>query len=247
MLSILVVDCNRSRCAMLAGIVIKSLTEEVEILRISCAEEALFLIYEQQRQFDLIFLASKQRDGNGFRLAEQIRKKPMCKKIPIVFITERPFHGLAHISRNEMNSFLINPLLNVDSKKALSYFLEGLTKKKICLPESRSIYIRHFNGETFLNTDSILFLEVRNKHCLIYTDFEIYQCKREGLVALLERMGVPYIRKCHRCFAVNTKKVTGCTKIDRRLWMLRFDNRNETCYVSATFYEEVKRQCHFIP
>lgn len=247
MLSILVVDSNRSRCAMLAGIVIKSLTEEVEILRTCCAEEALYLIYQEQRNFDLIFLASNQKEENGFRLAEQIRRKPMFKQVPIVFITERPFSGLSHISRNETNSFVINPLLNVDSEKALSCFLESLTKKKIRLHESRAIYIRHCYGETFLNTDSILFLEVRNKNCYVYTESEVYQCRREGLDAFLERLGVSYIKKCHRCFAVNTKKVTECKKVHRRLWSLHFDERKEVCYVSATFYEGLKKQCHFIP
>ncbi|WP_206459733.1 LytR/AlgR family response regulator transcription factor [Anaerovorax sp. IOR16] len=247
MVSILMVDSNRSRCAMVAGIVIMNLTEEVELLRTSCAEEALFLIYQEERYFDLIFLASIQKEGNGFRLAEQIRKEPRYKQIPIVFITERPFHGLAHISHNQTNSFLINPLLNSESEKALSQFLESLVKKKVRLQESRAIYIHHLRGETFLNTDSILFLEVRNKDCYIYTEREIFQCKREGLSNFIERLDVPYIKKCHRCFAVNTKKVRGCTKLDRRLWTLHFNERKDVCYVSATFYEEVKKQCHFIP
>jgi len=247
MVSILIVDSNRSRCAMVAGIVIMSLTGEVELLRTSCAEEALRLIYQEQRFFDLIFLASVQKEENGFRLAEQIRKEPKTGQTPIVFITDRPFHGLAHISRNETNSFLINPLLNPESAQALSQFLEGLVKNKVRLQESRAIYINHLGGETFLNTDSILFLEARSKNCIVYTADGTFQCKREGLTNLLERLDVPYIKKCHRCFAVNIKKVKHCKKLDRRLWELHFDEREEICYASATFYKEIKKQCHFIP
>lgn len=247
MVSILLVDSNRSRCAMIAEIIIMSLTEEVELLRTSRSEEALRLIYQEQRSFDLVFLASIQKEENGFCLAEKIRKESRYKLTPIIFITDKAFHGLAYISRNETNSFLINPLLDQNSSGALSQFLEDSVKEKMRLHESRLIYIKHFEGETFLNTDSILFLEARSKSCIVYTVEGIMQCKREGLTKLLERLDVPYIMKCHRCFAVNVKKVKDCKKLNRRLWAFYFNEREEVCYVSETFYKVIKRKCHFVP
>ncbi len=247
MFSILIVDSNRSRCAILSEIIILSLPGGIELLRTSSAEECLRLIYQEERAFDLIFLASVQKEETGFHLAEQVRKQLKHKQVPIVFITDRPFQGLAHISHNETNSFLINPLLERKSMQALSQFLENLVERKIRLQESRLIYINHVQGETFLEADSILFLEIRSKNCIVYTAHGSLRCKREALTNILERLNVPYIKRCHRCFAVNIKQVKACKKIGRRLWEFQFDETKEVCYVSETFYASLKKQCHFIP
>jgi CheY-like chemotaxis protein len=120
--SILVVDDEAIACRAITYALEKA---QLQSISVEDPNAALKLLVE--KQFDLVFLDVDMPGMNGYELCTQLRKLPMHKKTPVVFVTRLDnFDNRTQSRMAGGNDFIAKPFLYIElTVKALIHVLRG--------------------------------------------------------------------------------------------------------------------------
>lgn len=245
MITILIVGNNIADNERIAGSIIGGTELTTCVICTHSAPEARKVIESGQNKIDLFVISIKMKEQSGYRLAEKIRKISEYRNCPILFVTNSSyslsgFSELATYQSYKTYNYISLPITRTDVQGKLGLYLEEIIQSQsIQNNAERAVYLAHTKGETFLGVKDILFAEVQNKRCSIYTSKESYQINRKNLNEIITIVNDDYFLRCHRGFAVNIKQIKGIEKFDRRVWKAVFEVGKESCLISKTYLDSV--------
>jgi DNA-binding LytR/AlgR family response regulator len=212
------------------------------------ASEALKIAESGTHKIDLFIISIKMKEQSGHRLADQLRKIPEYRDCPILFVTNLSYNlsgfpDLATFHSYRKHNYISLPVNRIDVQGKVGLYLEAIQSAQSGRSlEERAICLCHEKGEVLIHVKDILYAEVKNKLCSIYTAEECYEISRKNLTEIMEILDNRYFLRCHRGFALNVKQLKGIEKVDRRLWKAIFHISCGTCLISKTYIEAVMDQ-----
>jgi len=245
MITVLIVGNNIADNERIAGSIIGGTELTTCIICTHSAMEALKVIESRQNKIDLFVISIKMKEQSGHRLAEKIRKIAEYRDCPILFVTNLSynlsgFSDLATYQSYRKYNYISLPITRIDVQGKLGLYLEEIIANQSDRKKAeRAVYITHTKGETFISVKEILFAEVRNKICSIYTTEGSFAISRKHLIDLIEFIDDDLFLRCHRGFALNIKQLKGIEKVDRRIWKAVFENCKASCLISKSYVDEV--------
>ena len=238
-LTILIIDASRTNASKLSYSIMNSFDGAIKIAKVSSDIGAFNLIKKEKDIYDVIFIDVINNKKDGFNYAQNIRKIEKLKKVPIIFFTDNDFKGLVSLSHRDKNNYIMSLNTNKEDQKELHGFLRQLQNKTMSFEYSPVIFIKHNKGHEVIKVEDIYFIEVRNKNLYMHLKDDTYICSRLSLNNLINRCNVNYIKRSHRSFAVNTKRINEIEKMDNRLWKIKFDCDISNCYISKTYFDQI--------
>lgn len=95
----------------------------------------------------------------------------------------------------------------------------------------------------YFDTATILGIEVIGRNCHVHTIRGVHVLNRQSLTGVLERIGDPYLVRCHKSYAVNLRYVIATTRIRRGLWKMEFFLDNDfDCLLGHAYYEQIQQK-----
>ncbi len=200
----------------------------IDITDFDSAESFLFE-WEENSDFDILFVDIQMKEINGIEMARQVRQKD--SDIVIIFTT-----GLSDYMEEGYEvgalQYLIKPINEEKLRKCLNRVLE---KKKV----EQFVVVNTKDGIRKLNADNIVYLEARGHNTLMEL------IAKEGAKEVIELNdslsqlesqldGKQYV-KCHRSYLCNIAKIHHIEKTD-----IYFDN-GSSIPVSRRMYAEVNQ------
>lgn len=174
----------------------------LHISSFSSAEQFLFE-YDENRDFDLLFLDIQMGEINGVDLAKTIRKKD--QKVQIVFVT-----ALAEYISQGYDLAALHYLIKPVSQEKIFSVMDRVAQN--CIKEEE--YILVTAGQTLqrVSVSSIMYAESFAHYITITTKNGVYQI-RENAGTLAEKLKNGFVRP-HRSYLVNLRYVHSISKID---------------------------------
>ena len=245
MITILIAGNDIHDNERIAGSVIGGTELTTCVICTRSASETLKIAESGTYKIDLFILSIKMKEQSGHRLAEQLRKIPEYRDCPILFVTNLSYNlsgfpDLATVHSYRKHNYISLPVDRIDVQGKLGLYLEAIQSAQSGRSlEERAVYLNHEKGEVLIQVKEILYAEVRNKICSIYTAEECYEISRKNLSEIMEVLDNGYLLRCHRGFALNVKQLRGIEKIDRRLWKAIFPVSSGNCLISKSYVEAV--------
>ncbi len=164
--------------------------------------EAFLFAYEEDRDFDVLFLDIEMKSLSGIDLAQKLRQ--MGSRIQIVFVTGYPDY-----------------IAQGYDVEALHYMLKPVTEEKLCAVLERALErIKNQEREMTLTVpegivriplSEIRYLEVMGNYVTLHGG-EDYSVKRT--LSQLEQLLDERFYRIHRSYIVNIQSVKKCTRTE---------------------------------
>lgn len=153
-------------------------------------------------------------DMCGMRMAEELRRIPAYREVPIIFTADSyEFKSLYHaINSIHCFSYIIKPFNTSDIYKALNDIY-----KKYNFPSNDKFIIRDVDGIYIpLKKDSIIYIESSNHLTTFYTKDREIQSGRKCLTDILYMLDSRFIQS-HKRYIVNTSYIKNYDKTNRMI------------------------------
>ena len=200
----------------------------LQIKTFTSAEQFLF-VWEEQRDFDVLFVDIQMGDMNGMEMAKKIRQTD--QDIPIVFTT-----GIADYLEEGYEVEALYYCLKPLSEEKLDRCMDRVLKR-----EAREHYVIVQAGEdkVKLPVERIVYVEARGHICLVEyctREGETLQVEVKETLSDLEQMLSDYnFVKCHRSYLCRVGGIHHIGKTE-----IVFDNGSHIP-VSRRMYAEINR------
>lgn len=146
--------------------------------------------------YNLVFLDYELDGRDGLDIANEVKK--LSNTTAVILCSDRGELVFKAFEANVFR-FLLLPLSDRELFRTLDSFFEAYNSTTSLLIKSGEELIR-------INVSEILFLEANNKHCVIYTTEEAFECNKT-MARVYEMIKNNYFGKIHRAYVVNLSKV----------------------------------------
>ena len=174
----------------------------LRISRFSSAEEFLFS-YEEDQDFDVLFLDIQMEKMNGVELARTIREKDVS--VQIVFIT-----AIADYISEGYELSALHYLMKPVSEEKLFAVMDRAVKN--CVKSENYLLVTSDQTLKRISVNSILYAETFAHYIVLVTAEGEYQI-RENTGAFAEKLGKDFVRP-HRSYLVNLRHVHSISKTE---------------------------------
>lgn len=210
------------------------------------SHEALSMILQGQILFDIFIIAVRLDKQSGFMVEKQIRKNRFYQFTPILFITPDSrlfgFDPLSTFPTYRLRNYIALPLNDLDIQAKFCLYLDAIYTNQIQVDqENKKIQLKGSAGSRNIPIKNILYIEVQNKRCTIYSLNGKFLLRRTSLSSAISQIGSPDIVRCHRFFAVNLKNVDYMERNNSRLSTLHFKSSSLTCPVSNVYLNAIEK------
>lgn len=245
MITILIAGNNIADNERIAGSVIGGSELTTCVISTRSPQEALSLAKSGPYRIDLFIISIRMKEHSGYRLAEKLRRIPEYRNSPILFVTNLSyslsgFSELATYQSYRKFNYISLPIERIDVQGKIGLYLEEIISNQSARNRTeRAVFLSHAKGEAFVGIKEILFAEIRNKVCTVFTADGAYQLNRRTLEEIITIVDDELFLRCHRSFAVNVKQLRGIERLDRRIWRAVFDRDAGPCLISESYFGPV--------
>lgn len=215
------------------------------------SHEALSFIQHHQIIFDLFIISVRLEKQSGYMVEKKIRKNRFYQFTPILFITPDSnmldFGPLSTFAAYRHHNYLAFPLddLNIQGKFCL--YLDSIYTNQIQTDkQNKKIHLKSSTGSRYIPIKSILYIEIQNKMCTIYSLQGKFLLRRTSLSAILAMVDSPHLVRCHRYFAVNLQNIDYIEKNSSRLSTIHFKTSSLTCPMSNTYSKNIVKEFPYL-
>lgn len=182
----------------------KLLTREIEkrswdcrISQFSCGSD--FINSLDQEEYDLVFMDIFLGDCSGVDAAAKLKEKD--SEVSLIFTTNSPDFYKDGFDVGALH-YLLKPVKPEELSEALNRCA------RLVGSASRMLTVMSHGVERKIAIPQIMYIEVLNKSCTIYTTSEAFAVNLP-LKQLIEQIDSPQILQCHRSFCINLAFVSG--------------------------------------
>lgn len=244
MISILIISSEPLRLHTLSASIRKAIDGSSTITTTTEEEEALIILSKNTITFDIFVIDIQLKKYSGYMLEKRIRQYSSYRNTPVLFITKDSYNligfpKLATYQIYKQRNYISLPLDNIDIQGKIGLYLEHIISGQLKNDaQNKYIDLKTYDGIKRISPQDVLFLEIQNKICTIYTLKGKFIIKRTSLIKVLETLHNDNIIRCHRFFAINVKKVDLLEK-KGRTWYAHFNAISSTCPISQTYFPRV--------
>lgn len=187
--------------------------------------------------YDLISLDITLPDGDGLKLAKEIRESSNNRHAYLFIITGNPSLEIAFKAYDQTRcfKFLHKPFNYSQLNSALKEFKEKIKSSSITnffTYQNRTLMIK-------IPTTEILYFEIFYKECHIKTISDIITVSRYPLKDVLEATEKNNFIQIHRSYVVNLDFITGIELIDKK-WFCLLKNSDERLLIGSKYIAHLK-------
>lgn len=217
--------------------ILKKINSKIKIFEASTIKESYLLC--KKIKMDFFILETQLKDGSGIDFAIELRKKTIYQMSFIIFISEEVSNMMSAFKKVHCYDYIIKPYKIYNLERLFQKIIFYLEKIKI--QQEIDYLVIEKEGIPFLKIDleSILFLEVQSRNCIIHTLSKVYELKRYPLARVLKKIDCPFFMKTHRAFVVNLQKINKIEKLSNKCFEIQFKNYNKCAYLSYNHKEEI--------
>ncbi len=178
-------------------------------------------------RYELIFLEFDLYGSNGFEVAKRVTQ---YNKMSSVVVISSNLRLAVEGYRLNIFRFILNPVEQSSVYRVLNEFFND---RRYDYP----VLLKSGIDTVCLNTAEILYLESNNKHCLVHTDNEVFECNHT-MSRISELMPEEHFVKINRAYIINSDYVnrynTDCVSL----------KNGEKLRISRNFLREFKQSYH---
>lgn len=218
MLSVAIVDDNKSEAELLRGFVEKYGKENSEETEIFVFSSGVDFLEGYSSKYDIVFMDIKMRDMDGMTVSHKLRQ--VDKNVYLIFVTSMAKYAIDGYKVNAMDYFL-KPVYYADiemrlrriseEKKKADFYIMVLGQNGAQRFLSNEIYyIESMEHNIIFHTYSDTYTQIR-PNILLCSSGEVKTIKNANMKTLeaeLEKFG---FARCNACYIVNLKY---CRKIE---------------------------------
>lgn len=241
MINILIISNNHNDLVSLSDSIRRCDDASMCILTSRDPQEALAVISQQTVIFDIFIVSMQLQSSSGNAFEKKVRRYPIYKNAPFIFLTKnrQDLDACSYLSTYESyktRSFARLPLDPIEIQSKFCLYIDSIFANKIeSKNNSRTLQIRRKGGNAFIPIKDILYLEIQNKVCTIYSTEGKYSIRRISLSKVLDIIDSPGIVRCHRFYAVNILNIESIERINSRNHVAHLKNSNMVCPVSESY------------
>jgi len=244
---VLILSNTRSELEQISKNLLRGAEDSLCLTVTTDSHEALTMIHQGQILFDIFIIAVRLEKQSGFMVEKQIRKIRFYKFTPILFITPDSrifgFDPLSTFSAYRLRNYIAQPLDDLDIQGKFCLYLDSIYTSQMQVDrQNKKIRLKSAAGSREIPIKDILYIEVQNKLCTIYSLSGKFLLKRTSLTAAIKQIDSPAIARCHRFFAANLKNVDYIERNHARQSTLHFRNSSLTCPASNTYLQNLREQ-----
>ena len=244
MINILILCKEKRNSALLAESICKCTDDSICIIATTDVDEAIEYITKQQITFDLFVISVKLGNRSGYKVENIIRKQRLYCQSPILFMTKDSysligFPYLATYQAYKKCNYLSLPLDKIDIQAKVCLYLDSIAARQNQNECNHYLDVKSVGGIKKVPLKDVLYLEIQDKTCRIYTYQKQYEIKRTSLARVLENLNTSNIVRCHRYFAVNIENIDFIERRDSRQCIIHFTDSPQVCPASRTYLENL--------
>lgn len=242
MINIMIISPKTSRLTTLADAVIRAVDDSTTITTVNNEEEALNFLSKCIVVFDLFIIDIKLERHSGYVIEKQIRCFNRYKDTPTIFITESSyslvgFSKLTTYNAYKHRNFISLPLDEIDIQGKVGMYIESIISEQLRNDaRNKLLDLKTIDGIKRISPCDILFLEIQNKTCTIYTAKGKFIIRRTSLTQVIKKIGSDDIVRCHRFFAINKEKISYIERVNSKHWYGRFEQVEFACPISYKYF-----------
>lgn len=200
-------------------------------------EEALEVLKDNRIS---IFILDIELPGiSGLELAGKIRELPDYALTLIMFITGYEKNQLEAFKKFHCYDYIIKPFGSKEFHKKITLLIKNVSIEKQKKARVKMLLYPDVNKEILIPIDQIIFAEILNRHCYLYTELQEEPFKSSIIILkeLIDEVGDPYFIQCHKSYAVNIKKIEQVERQNYRLWTITLQKSIHKLYISNKYYD----------
>jgi len=240
MLNVLIVEDNYEDM-LYCETLLKQTGISMNIIKSGTGNKAMDILLKSN--VDVAFIDINLPDYNGLTLASEIRSIPQYALLNIVFITVEVDGQLEAYKKFHCYDYIVKPFKSEDFYDSISFLFTGLQKLQNENKNQKKdvIVVQNKYNQYIIEKSKILFIKSNGRTVDLYLEDEIITDIRMKISAFIELMNDPLFIRCHKSFAVNIREVDIIENRKNYTWDIKFKNNNDyVCYMSRTFYNDVK-------
>jgi two-component system response regulator LytT len=174
-------------------------------------------------------------DGEGLQFALWLRKIPVYRQTPIIFVAASVEFSVAAINQVKCLNYILWPNLAAELPRAIA---EALTLLVAGVYTAESDYINlSTKGARFkIKLADIIYIEINNKVAAIVTTEHSFQLKRVSLQLIEDQLPEMMFQQCHRSYIVNIAFISSVESMGRST-VLRLKNIEQPIPVGIRYLE----------
>ncbi len=243
MINILIL-CNRFQELIEASNNIRRCTDNsMCIISTTNVQEAKSMVEKQSFIIDIFVVAMYLKSGSGYSFEKEVRKNTIYTNTPFVFLTSNEqdlslYSGLFSYEAHKKRVFSSLPIDALDIQSKFCLYLDAIIAKQIKRDSAReTIRLEGIAGSVNIPISEIVYMEIQNKLCTIYTLTGKYLLHRTSLTKVLNEINSENIIRAHRFYAINLKQIKHIEYISSRKHIAHFRKSSLTCPISSKYME----------
>lgn len=218
----------------------KNVLEKFEGIQVNYAlsgEEALEVL--EYNQIDIFILDIELPGISGLELAGKIRDLPNYALTLIMFITGYEKNQLEAFKKFHCYDYIIKPFSSREFHKKITLLIKNMSIEQQKKSRVKMLLYPDVNKEILVPIDQIVYAEISNRNCYLYTDLQEEPFKSSIIILkeLVDEVDDPYFIQCHKSYAVNVKKIKQVERQNYRLWTITLQNSEHKLYISNKYYD----------
>lgn len=243
MINILILGDNHNELILLSENIRRCDESSMCIVTTSDVQEALAFVDRQSIIFDIFIVNMRLSSCSGYAFESKVRRYSMYKNTPFIFLTKnkQDLDSYSYLSTYEaykMHSYVLSPLDPLEVQSKFCLYLDSIFARQV---ESRNnnkiLRLKRKSGTIDIPVEEILYLEIQNKICTIYSLKGKFFIRRVSLAKILNEIDASYILRCHRFYAVNTKNIDYIENINSRVSIAHLKGGYFTCPISKNYFK----------
>lgn len=192
-MNIAICDDDPSSLKELKEMVSRYFSEKDQLVQIDLFTECAGLL-PRIHDYEILFLDIYLPEGSGMDIANALREEGSSANV--IFTTSSRLHAIEAFSLNAVH-YLVKPFTSQEIKSALDRCMQRMNADHAEILEVKT-------GTTIVPVPqkNIIYIEVQNKICSIYTEKGVYQTYA-SLDSIYENLNGRYFLKPQRSFIVN--------------------------------------------
>lgn len=245
MIHALILSNTLSELEQISKNLLRSTEDSLCLITTTDSHEALSTIHQGRILFDIFIIAVRLEKQSGFMIEKQIRKIRFYQQVPILFLTPDSrlfgFDPLSTFPTYRLRNYLTLPLDDLDIQGKFCLYLDSIYAKQMQVDrQKKKIRLKSAAGSRDIPIQNILYIEVQNKLCTIYSLNGKFLLRRTSLSSAIAQIHAPSIVRCHRFFAANLENVDYIERNHARLSTLHFKSSSLTCPASKVYLADVQ-------
>ena len=240
MIHVLILSNTATELEQISKNLLRSADDSLCLVATTDSHEALSMIHQGQILFDIFIIAVRLKRQSGFMIENQIRKIRFYQFTPVLFITPDSrilgFDSLSTFPSYRLRNYIDFPLNDLDIQGKFCLYLDSIYTNQMQVDQQKKkIRLKNSTGSRDIPIKNILYIEVQNKLCTIYSLSGKFILRRTSLSSAIKQINSPSIVRCHRFFAANLDNIDYVERNHSRLSTLHFKSSSLTCPVSNIY------------